>query len=62
MRDIAFQRMMSAQEISGETGVALLRVVPNFYGEQVFSYLPVLLVSPLTLPGIPDEGEVPFPD
>ncbi len=52
--------MLFAQEISGETGVQLLRVVSNFYGEQVFSYLLVSLVSRQMVPGILDEGEVPF--
>jgi len=45
VREIADQGMLFAQEISGETGVQLLRVVPYFYGEQVFSYLLVSLVS-----------------
>jgi len=54
--------MLFAQEISGETGVVLLRVVPNFYGGLGFLCLLVLLVFPRNVPGIPAEGEVPFPD
>ena len=60
VREIADQEMLFAQEISGETGVQLLRVVSNFYGEQVFSHLLVSLVSRQMVPGILDEGEVPF--
>ena len=62
MREIAHQGILSALEISGENGVALLRIEPNFYAEQGFSFLLVSLVSRQMVTGILDEGEGLFPD